>query len=435
MSDISLPWINKRRKILLEICLEFIFFSILIYLNKSLTNFSISNYIILFCLIFLWVIINYVSGRYHSLNVFQKKSYLKDILTLSLSSILIIIIYKLFIYDFDKILNSSEIVNLFIYLSLLSYITQTIFIKLKIKDFDKKTKAYLCLNKNIQNKILYEFNQELEEQNIILECNSLSDNYSSDNFDLIIYEEGTNNNLINNKEKNNLNYINWIGKTFQRYPSTLIDKKYILNSYKKSFYNKIQHLIKRIFEFFFSIFLIFFSLPIIFISAIFIYLEDKGPIFYSQIRTGKFEKAIKIYKLRTMKINAEESGAQWAMKADSRITFVGRILRKFRIDELPQLFNVLIGDMSLIGPRPERPEFDKKLKKEIKNYDLRFKFKPGLSGWAQVNYPYGSSLKDSDVKLSYDLFYMKHFSLFFDLLIFFKTINLICNARGATPND
>ena len=143
-------------------------------------------------------------------------------------------------------------------------------------------------------------------------------------------------------------------------------------------------------------------------SFFLIYNEDKGPIIYTQIRTGQFEKNIKIYKLRTMQINAEKFDTM-GKKIDSRITNVGNILRKFRIDELPQLWNVIKGDMSLIGPRPERPEFDKELKEKIPNYNLRFKLKPGLSGWAQVNYPYGASQKDSSNKLSYDLFYMKNF--------------------------
>ena len=176
--------------------------------------------------------------------------------------------------------------------------------------------------------------------------------------------------------------------------------------------------------------ILIFASPLIFIFSFLIYFEDKGPVIYSQIRTGQFEKQFKIYKLRSMRINAEQFGAQWARKYDERITNIGVILRKFRIDELPQLWNVIKGDMSLIGPRPERPEFDKVLKEKIPNYELRFRMKPGLSGWAQVNYPYGASLQDSTNKLSYDLFYMKNFSILMDILILFKTIHLVINAKG-----
>ena len=131
---------------------------------------------------------------------------------------------------------------------------------------------------------------------------------------------------------------------------------------------------------------------------------------------------------------AESKGIQWSSRNDSRVTSFGKLLRKTRIDELPQLINVIKGDMTLIGPRPERPEIDDELKKEINNYNLRYLLKPGLSGWAQVNSNYSASLKESEIKLSYDIFYLKNFSLFLDLLIFFKTIKLVFNAKGSNPN-
>ena len=149
--------------------------------------------------------------------------------------------------------------------------------------------------------------------------------------------------------------------------------------------------------------LILSTLPIIVLASICIYLEDGGPVFYSQYRTGKNNKIIKIYKLRTLNVNSEKNGPQWSSKNDNRITKVGNILRKLRLDELPQLFMVFIGDMSLIGPRPERPEIDIELEKKINNYRRRYIIKPGLSGWAQVNYPYGASIEDSKNKLSKDL--------------------------------
>ena len=134
-----------------------------------------------------------------------------------------------------------------------------------------------------------------------------------------------------------------------------------------------------------------------------------------------------------MYVNSEDGEAKWAIKNDKRITKFGKILRKTRIDELPQLFSIIKGDMSLIGPRPERPEFDAILEKEISNYSLRYTLKPGLSGWAQVNYTYGSSINDAEKKLSYDLFYLTQFSIWIDLLIFFKTINLVLNGKGSEP--
>ncbi len=181
---------------------------------------------------------------------------------------------------------------------------------------------------------------------------------------------------------------------------------------------------------FLSLILLFLTFPIIFVVALLIKLEDNGPIFYNQVRTGLFEQPIIIRKLRSMKINSENNGAVWANKNDKRITKIGRLIRRTRIDELPQLINVLIGDMSLIGPRPERPQLEEKLNEKIPNYKYRHIVKPGLSGWAQVNLPYGSSISDSSEKLSYDLFYIQNKSIWLDLLIFIQTIKLIFNMKG-----
>ena len=136
-----------------------------------------------------------------------------------------------------------------------------------------------------------------------------------------------------------------------------------------------------------------------------------------------------------MKTNAEASGAQWSSKNDRRITNIGNVLRKTRLDEIPQLLCVLKGEMSLIGPRPERPEIELLLKEKINNYDLKFLVKPGLSGWAQVNYSYGSSVYDSDNKLSYDLFYIFNWSIILDLLIMIKTIKTVFKMEGAISNN
>ena len=182
-----------------------------------------------------------------------------------------------------------------------------------------------------------------------------------------------------------------------------------------------------------SLILIIISFPIVIISGILIWMNDRGPIFHTQIREGMFDKKIRIIKLRSMIINAETSGAQWSKKNDKRITNIGHFLRKSRIDELPQLISVFKGELSLIGPRPERPEFNKLLKKEIPHFNKRHIIKPGLSGWAQVNYPYGASIKSSKIKLSYDLYYIKNFSILLDFMIFFKTLKIVINGKGASP--
>ena len=218
-------------------------------------------------------------------------------------------------------------------------------------------------------------------------------------------------------------------------PSEFFEEKNVSNLIISHSAKNIQLRLKRLGDLILSLVLLSFTSPIVIFASILIFLEDKGPIFFSQIRTGKKSKVIKIYKLRTMKMDAEKLGPQWAKKNDIRITRIGSILRKLRIDELPQLLNVIVGDMSLIGPRPERPEFDIILKEKIPLYEMRFQIKSGLSGWAQVNYPYGSSLEDSKNKLSFDLYYLKNFSFFLDLLILFKTIRLVFNAKGAVPKN
>ena len=170
--------------------------------------------------------------------------------------------------------------------------------------------------------------------------------------------------------------------------------------------------------------------PLMLLVALAIKLDSPGPMFYTQVRTGLHRKPFRVYKFRSMYQDAEKRGAQWALMRDPRITRVGNWLRLSRIDELPQILNVLRGEMSLIGPRPERPEFDVKLKQEIPYYDLRYLVKPGITGWAQVMYPYGASVKDAYEKLAYDLYYIKNYSFWLDLAIAFKTVRVVLLGKG-----
>lgn len=171
------------------------------------------------------------------------------------------------------------------------------------------------------------------------------------------------------------------------------------------------------------------SSPIMIMAIIAIYLESPGPVFYSQIRVGLFQRPFRIWKLRTMRLDSEKGGPQWASVSDARVTFVGRILRRTRIDELPQFWNILRGEMAFVGPRPERPEFVEQLAREIPYYKQRHLVKPGLTGWAQICYPYGASIQDAWNKLSYDFYYMKNSSLILDLQILLQTIGAV--SRGA----
>jgi exopolysaccharide biosynthesis polyprenyl glycosylphosphotransferase len=194
--------------------------------------------------------------------------------------------------------------------------------------------------------------------------------------------------------------------------------------------DQLRSRIKRLFDVLLSIFLIIFLWPIILFAALAIKLESKGPIFYHQIRTGRGGQKFKISKLRSMRSDAEINGAQWAQKNDSRITRVGKFLRKTRIDELPQLLNVLRGQMSFIGPRPERPEFIVELEKQIPFYQMRHMVRPGLTGWAQVCYPYGASIDDAKEKLQYEIYYIKHHTLWLDVLIILRTVKIVLRMGG-----
>lgn len=172
-------------------------------------------------------------------------------------------------------------------------------------------------------------------------------------------------------------------------------------------------------------------LPAIPILILAVRLSSPGPVFFRQQRVGLRGRLFTIYKFRTMRRDAEAHGAVWATKDDPRITRLGRFMRKTRLDEIPQLWNVLCGDMSFVGPRPERPEFVQWLSNEIPYYDLRHMIRPGLTGWAQVRYQYGATLEETKRKLEYDLYYLKHLSMGLDLMILFETVKTIILRRGA----
>ncbi len=194
-----------------------------------------------------------------------------------------------------------------------------------------------------------------------------------------------------------------------------------LSESEKSAYDKI----KRITDFLMALLLIVLTSPFWLISSIAIKLDDKGPIFYKQERVGKNRKGFLVFKFRSMVVNAEKTGAQWATKKDPRVTAVGAVLKKFHIDEFPQMLNVLKGDLSLTGPRPERPEFVKQLEKEIPHYHLRHIIKPGFTGWAQTRFiQYARSTQESHEKFQYDLYYIKNRSFLLDLGVLLKTFLL-----------
>jgi sugar transferase (PEP-CTERM system associated) len=195
---------------------------------------------------------------------------------------------------------------------------------------------------------------------------------------------------------------------------------------------RISMVIKRTFDILVSALLLLIAAPIIVLTAIIVKLESPGPAFYRQVRVGRYDEPFEILKLRSMRQDAEIGGkAVWAQKGDARVTRVGRIIRLIRVDELPQMWTVLTGGMSFVGPRPERPQFVTELEEKLPFYAERHMMKPGITGWAQINYPYGASLEDARHKLEYDLYYTKNYSLFLDILIILQTLRVLLWAEGA----
>ena len=195
--------------------------------------------------------------------------------------------------------------------------------------------------------------------------------------------------------------------------------------------SRLTHLLKRAVDLFFAVSLFAATLPVLVLTAILIKLESPGPIFYIQERVGEKNRPFQLIKFRSMRQDAEKNGAVWAMENDPRVTRVGAVIRRLRIDELPQLINIFKGEMSLVGPRPERQVFIDELVKKIPFYGIRHELRPGVTGWAQVSYPYGASAHDALKKLEYDLYYMKNLSLSFDFLIIFKTAKTVLARQGS----
>lgn len=193
----------------------------------------------------------------------------------------------------------------------------------------------------------------------------------------------------------------------------------------------IRRVIKRAIDIVLSLFGLLLISPFVPFIALAIKLDSPGPILFQQVRVGRGDQEFVIYKFRTMRADAERfSGAVWARQDDNRVTKLGNFLRKSRIDELPQLLNVFFGDMSIVGPRPERPEFVRRLSKVIPYYSERHCVKPGITGWAQVRYPYGASVEDAIEKLRYDLYYIKNYTLLFDFWVMFKTFGVMAKKLG-----
>ena len=219
---------------------------------------------------------------------------------------------------------------------------------------------------------------------------------------------------------------------YRKIPVEYIDPGWALYEIQNRLvFNRLNLALKRLLDLALALVALPVLAPLVPLIALAVKLDSHGPIFYHQIRCGRAGRPFSIIKFRTMVADAEKDGKpQWATKNDLRITRVGRFLRKSRLDELPQLINVLRGDMSIIGPRPERPEFIEELQQEIRFYRTRLMVKPGLTGWAQIQYNYGNSVEDALIKLQYDFYYLRYWSLWLDLYIVFRTVGVVLKFKG-----
>ncbi len=428
-----------RRKVLLTqvffdllICLYF-FYS---YSNKYFLAFSFS-----------WILVSYILGRYSYIINNSHKRISLHWFKFNLKQVLILFILLFCgknIFLLIKFLNFKKFIEFEIILSLIktcltSVTVQFIYCRYILSKKINRNKL-VVIGKEVElNKFAKYFSSYEKELLITTNINQILNNLANVKEIIILDNLSIEQNSILLEEiiKSKIpiyKIIDWIETNHKILPFDNFDGNEIFNIEWKSEKNSLQQRIKRIGDISFSIFLLIPSTFILLVCAILIKLEDGGPVFFKQTRTGLWGKSFELIKLRTMKIYAEKNGAQWAKKNDIRITKIGSVLRKLRIDELPQLIQVISGEMSLIGPRPERPEFDVIIEKEIKYYNMRNWIKPGLSGWAQVNISYGASIEDAKNKFNYDLYYLKNFSFLLDIIIFFKTIKLVFTAKGSQPD-
>ena len=444
--NMNFSWLNSRKYIFILSVVDLIIYFVgsRFFNLYNYSNFLKGNSAFLLMLLVI-VICNYVTGRY-TLENFNNIGFviIKSITTISILCSFFYI-FKLINLIEDNIFEQYRFLIIYLFCSTFSHsLLKKILLKKRIAS---NQWYFLGSEERYQYLDLY-----IKNSGKLINLEFISDGINEELLKLIKFKKAgivvDNLNNLNEKEKSMIfnlkaeeidinTILKWCVFELQSIPSEILNFDDILrddlfldiNSKSSRFSSRL----KRSGDFLLSIFLLVILSPILFISAIIIKLEDSGPIFYSQYRTGYKGRPFRIWKLRTMKVDSESDGAVWAKKGDPRITKIGNFLRKMRIDELPQLVSVINGQMSLIGPRPERPEFNILLAKEIKNYELRHFIKPGLSGWSQVNYPYGASIKDASIKLSYDLYYLYVFSNLLDFIIFFKTIQLVLNLRGSSP--
>ena len=434
--------INNKRKIFISFILDISIFIVFSYISDLFIQSKITLNLLALPL---WILISYISGRYHEFRIINKISITKNSLKTLLTSFILInfcVFTEILFNSKSDYFNLIDVLAFFYFFyGTLSLVFNLAF-NYTLSKNNVKPKWLILESNNLLKKLK---NDNIESpdflSNYLIFISSIDQlkNYKFKRIAGIILEENfeIDEKLVMNFKKKGIQLLinsEWCENFLSRIPPYFVNEKIHGQQILYPKFNIVEYRFKKFVEFLISLFLIVLSSPIIILAAFLIYTEDQGPIFYSQIRKGIHGKTFRIFKLRTMKIDSEKDGIQWSSKDDPRITKIGRFLRKTRIDELPQLISVISGEMSLIGPRPERPEIDFYLQQKIPYYESRYNITPGITGWAQVNYPYASSMEDSFNKLSYDLYYLRNFSIFLDLLILFKTIRVVLDYKNASFN-
>lgn len=412
----------------------FISFIFLILIRFKISDYStMANlHLIPFIILYLfWVLIFYIFGLYDLMTIKPTIPYLKRWFLALASSLLL----GLLLFYFIPAFGITPKINLFIQVilfSIFSFIFRRIIYTLFAHIITRPailvgTSSYLNELKNIISTHPQIGLQTIRHLKDIGEVD-LNINNIKNTLIILDKDKKTIDENIIKVYKQGVDIID-TAKAYEKYlhkiPVEYIDISFIIenvNINKDILYRFITNTSNKIF----SIFIILVTLPFILLSALFIYLYDKGPVFYTQKRIGINGKIFKLYKLRSMKINSEENGAVWCTgQNDPRITPVGKILRRLHIDEIPQMINILKGELTLIGPRPERPEFVSQLIQDIPYYALRHIVRPGFTGWAQIKYRYAKTIEDSKEKFEYDLYYIKNRNIFIDFGILIRTIQIV----------
>ncbi len=381
-----------------------------------------------------WVFIIFAFGMYEAENL---RPTIKSIKNLFVSLAIALLISVAFFYIFD-IFGISPKTNLLINMGVfvVFFLTER---RIITSFFHKRyTEKILLIGDSEETK---ELSKEIKERKsvyyeIISRAQSLNqgvvEEIKSKKFNIVIFSKKD---AENTPFSSNIEGLLHSGAKFMditeayekilgKIPANQIDDIWLITKVG-TIKNRIYESGKRLVEVIIAFLMLVILSPILLVLFILIKIEDGGPFIYSQIRTGKSGKSFRIYKIRSMIQNSEKNGAEWAKDQDPRITRIGKFLRKSHLDESMQLINIIKGDVSIVGPRPERPEFVKDLALEIKNYNLRHIIKPGITGWAQINYKYGNSIEDTKQKFEYDLYYVKNRNIFMDVGIALRTIKTI----------